>query len=383
MPNIFIKITTILQLFMQIQGIVFGIIFIKEYKNAKHIFFLGSLIIVYSLGDISTLVTNLGLPQKYPFLILLPTDTSWLLSPLLYVYLQNIPELKEERKDYIGLYLGIFLTVISLIIFFLPLSIKIRISSSIIYSLFSLLDIIFSGVFVLISLLYVINKKKKLGQEYYQTDLSEFRWAYNFTMLLTFSLVALCLFIIILFIFHIFFKFNLELITAFATIVDLIFQYVIIIYGLKHKYFRSINGRQLFVKSKKNILEFKSETEIQEYQEIIEALNEYLERTEKFKKYDFSILDASIAINIHSKKISAALNSVNSQNFNNYINRFRIEAAKKMLEQNASQSFTIEGIGNIVGFKSKSVFYKEFKYQTGYTPLKYFEQFLNKEIPEE
>ncbi|MDI9865457.1 hypothetical protein QM480_14035 [Flectobacillus sp. DC10W] len=331
MSNIFIKITTILQLFMQIQGIVFGIIFIKEYKNAKHIFFLGSLIMVYSLGDISTLVTNLGLPQKYPFLILLPTDTSWLLSPLLYVYLQNIPELKEERKDYIGLYLGIFLTVISLIIFFLPLSIKIRISSSIIYSLFSLLDIIFSGVFVLISLLYVINKKKKLGQEYYQTDLSEFRWAYNFTLLLTFSLVAFYLFFIILFIFHIFFKFNLELITAFATIVDLIFQYVIIIYGLKHKYFRSINGRQLFVKSKKNILEFKSETEIQEYQEIIEALNEYLERTEKFKKYDFSILDASIAINIHSKKISAALNSVNSQNFNNYINRFRIEAAKKML----------------------------------------------------
>ncbi|WP_409024944.1 AraC family transcriptional regulator [Flectobacillus longus] len=43
----------------------------------------------------------------------------------------------------------------------------------------------------------------------------------------------------------------------------------------------------------------------------------------------------------------------------------------------------MEGIGNIVGFKSKSVFYKEFKYQTGYTPLKYFEQFLNKEIPEE
>ena len=54
-----------------------------------------------------------------------------------------------------------------------------------------------------------------------------------------------------------------------------------------------------------------------------------------------------------------------------YINHFRINSAKELLKNAEYEHYTIEAIGGMSGFKSKSAFNSAFKKITGYTPSEY------------
>ena len=69
--------------------------------------------------------------------------------------------------------------------------------------------------------------------------------------------------------------------------------------------------------------------------------------------------------------LSQLINSNSNQSFNDYVNKLRIEASKKMLVENQFENYTIESIGLECGFKSKSNFYTAFKKFTGQTPSAY------------
>jgi AraC-like DNA-binding protein len=53
------------------------------------------------------------------------------------------------------------------------------------------------------------------------------------------------------------------------------------------------------------------------------------------------------------------------------VNGFRIRLAIERLRSDAYQNWTIEGVGQSVGFRSKSSFYQAFKKQTGMSPAAY------------
>ena len=57
--------------------------------------------------------------------------------------------------------------------------------------------------------------------------------------------------------------------------------------------------------------------------------------------------------------------------FNDYVNSLRIEEAKVPLKNRDKSNNTIESIGEIVGFNTKSQFYIAFKKITDVTPSKY------------
>ena len=87
---------------------------------------------------------------------------------------------------------------------------------------------------------------------------------------------------------------------------------------------------------------------------------------------NLSMAKVSSSLQIPTIKISQTLNEYLHTNFNDYINSFRIEAAKKMIvDKNA---FTLEAIAMDCGFNSKSTFYNAFKKHTGTTPSKYREE---------
>ena len=68
-------------------------------------------------------------------------------------------------------------------------------------------------------------------------------------------------------------------------------------------------------------------------------------------------------------QISQFLNEQLNSNFNQFINRFRIEEAKILLTKNMDH--TVLTIGYFVGFNSKSAFNKIFKNFTGCTPTEF------------
>jgi AraC-like DNA-binding protein len=82
----------------------------------------------------------------------------------------------------------------------------------------------------------------------------------------------------------------------------------------------------------------------------------------------------SVAANIKPSLISETLNTFYKTNFYNFINQYRVQEAKLKLNADDSNSFSLEGIGEMCGFKSKSTFYSFFKKETGLTPMEYKKQ---------
>ncbi|MFY9243573.1 MAG: helix-turn-helix domain-containing protein [Polaribacter sp.] len=76
-------------------------------------------------------------------------------------------------------------------------------------------------------------------------------------------------------------------------------------------------------------------------------------------------------VDVNSNKLSNCIYLFSEKNFNDYINEYRIELAKKLLIDKTYKNYTITSIGLESGFNSKSSFYHTFKKQTGLTPSEY------------
>ncbi len=74
---------------------------------------------------------------------------------------------------------------------------------------------------------------------------------------------------------------------------------------------------------------------------------------------------------LSSGYLSNLINTFGDIHFADYINRFRVEQAKKMLKDGDYSAYTIISIGLESGFNSKSTFYKAFKKFTGMTPREF------------
>ena len=105
--------------------------------------------------------------------------------------------------------------------------------------------------------------------------------------------------------------------------------------------------------------------------EIFIQLDALVEEESLFLKADLTIHELSQKLEMNSKYLSQAINQQGNLNFNKYINEKRIEHAKKLLLDPTFANFSLEGIGNESGFRSKSTFNTTFKSLTGVTPSEY------------
>ena len=70
--------------------------------------------------------------------------------------------------------------------------------------------------------------------------------------------------------------------------------------------------------------------------------------------------------------VSQVINQKTGRNFNNFINEYKIkEACRRLSDPDKYDTYTIEAIGQSVGFKSRTHFYATFKQFTGMTPAAY------------
>lgn len=97
----------------------------------------------------------------------------------------------------------------------------------------------------------------------------------------------------------------------------------------------------------------------------------FLFKEKNYLNPDLMVDDVVDKINIHSRKISNILQENLSLNFVDYVNKLRVEKAKKCLLDPSFIHYTIESIGLECGFNSKSTFYRVFASQVGKTPTQY------------
>ncbi len=106
-------------------------------------------------------------------------------------------------------------------------------------------------------------------------------------------------------------------------------------------------------------------------QQLITTLKSHLHQEEVFTKSDLTIADVAQVMNVHPRVVSDIINNELNENFNGYVNHLRIQKAKELFLDKSNDYLSIEGVGQEVGFRSKSSFYASFKKTTGKTPTEY------------
>lgn len=108
-----------------------------------------------------------------------------------------------------------------------------------------------------------------------------------------------------------------------------------------------------------------SEAEVAHY---LKQLDQLLVEKEPFLDPGLSLKKLADDLELHPNKLSWLLNEHVGQNFNEYVNRFRLEAFLKLARDPHNGHLTILGLAYESGFNSKTVFNTFFKKQMGTTP---------------
>ena len=99
-----------------------------------------------------------------------------------------------------------------------------------------------------------------------------------------------------------------------------------------------------------------------------QRLLDYFEEKKPYLNSDIKIDDLCVPLKTNRSYLSKTINSKFSMNFYYFINKYRIETAKKILLNNQSSQYTIKAVSKLSGFKSVSTFNIFFKKFEGVTP---------------
>ncbi len=105
--------------------------------------------------------------------------------------------------------------------------------------------------------------------------------------------------------------------------------------------------------------------------ETSKLIQQCMKENEYYLDHDLTINLFARHIKMSPRLISTCINQNLGQNFNEWVNGFRVEKAKKLIENDAGNKLSIEGIGQESGFKSRSALYTAFKNKLGCSPGQY------------
>ncbi len=107
-------------------------------------------------------------------------------------------------------------------------------------------------------------------------------------------------------------------------------------------------------------------------QQLLARIVDIMDTSSEIYSPDFSLERLAMLAQSRYKYVSQVINEHYQQNFNNFLNSYRIkEACKRMRDLDNYGNYTIEAISESVGFKSRSTFVASFKRITGLTPSQY------------
>lgn len=159
---------------------------------------------------------------------------------------------------------------------------------------------------------------------------------------------------------------NNQVLIIFPSLVHSLFLYGIGYIGYK-QYFSITEFRDDILNADKNYSKELTQKNINNNY-LKEQLIILLEEKEIFKNPDLRISDVSTFLNTNRTYISNLVNDEFNQSFADFINNYRINYAKKILQEENNINLSVSEIGFMSGFLSESSFYRVFKDKVGVSP---------------
>jgi len=100
--------------------------------------------------------------------------------------------------------------------------------------------------------------------------------------------------------------------------------------------------------------------------ELYGRLLKYFEKEKPFLKQDLKITEVALYLYSNKTYLSRIINDKNNQNFNQFVNSYRIEEVKNLFNEN--DKLNIQELCYMSGFGSMATFSIAFRFQLGYTP---------------
>ena len=148
-----------------------------------------------------------------------------------------------------------------------------------------------------------------------------------------------------------------------------------ILYGIPKRVAETTITASKKVKKQKQIVPLEEEVTINlekdPFFDLSENIKVYLEKEKPFLDADFSISDIALAMHVPQNHVSYCINTIMQTKLSTLKADLRIQYATELFSGKLKESYTIEGIAQQAGFKTRASFYGVFKEKTGMTPTEF------------
>lgn len=105
--------------------------------------------------------------------------------------------------------------------------------------------------------------------------------------------------------------------------------------------------------------------------QLMQRIEDLMQQDKLFKKIDLSVGDLALRLDARPRQVSMVIAGCRQANFKTYINEYRIQEAKRLLDEDKANIRTIDAIASEAGFANRSSFYRVFKRSQGISPTDY------------
>lgn len=103
-------------------------------------------------------------------------------------------------------------------------------------------------------------------------------------------------------------------------------------------------------------------------------LDDFMKTHRPYLEADLNLITLSRKLDLSRAQLSQLINDGHGKNFNDYVNSYRIDAVKMMLQQGKQERLSLLGIALECGFNSKATFNRVFKKITGMSPTVFLQK---------
>jgi AraC-like DNA-binding protein len=367
---------------LNITGVIIGVFFcliILGLKKGRKITrrFIAAFILMYSFELLNTVIYYSKLILVYPHLSRVFSQVYFTLGPLFYLYVKSLTEKHFKLK---AVQLLHFLPFCLGVIYIIPFYIQSAEYKIQFYLNFPIrtdigLQILLVSRFVQL-FLYILFTIKLLGRHsirithsYSSIDKIHLTWIKFLVLMFIFGIILYLMAYFTL----IFFPgiSNIPL-----TILYICRPLIILFVGYK-----GLTQPEIFSDDDPTVHagRYKQSTLTEEQAEnYLAKLLEFMKKEKPFLKDNLTAKELAHQVGISYRHLSQIINEKLQQNFFDFINRYRVEEAKKLLAREKDKRNSILAIAYDAGFNSKTTFYTVFKKYEHRSPS----QFIKENVPE-